>query len=245
MKNDFEYRQDFYGKAPIRSSFGVNLLNTPDRILHHARLVMAVCGAAVIGALGWFIAGGGAHSNDMINNATGQVGDVAVLRGEATAKGSGPDRQLATKAAIFVGDLVRTGSASRLLLRLGERTTLRLGAQTEIKIVRYLIDAGGELDLTAGAIEFERSGKPSGDPLSIRSNYGLIAVRGTQFFAGPSNGKFAVFVTRGQVAVTGANSTTVTVSAKQGTDIAKPGDPPTAPVNWGQSRIDEAMSSVR
>jgi hypothetical protein len=45
--------------------------------------------------------------------------------------------------------------------------------------------------------------------LRVRSPYGLMAVRGTTFFAGPSNDVFGVFVARGVVAVTGGGRTVV------------------------------------
>src|SRR5215813_4528508 len=44
-------------------------------------------------------------------------------------------------------------------------------------------------------------------PVRIRSPFALIAVRGTRFFTGPSNGRFGVFVERGSVAVTSAGRT--------------------------------------
>ena len=45
--------------------------------------------------------------------------------------------------------------------------------------------------------------------VKIRSSYGLIAVRGTKFFAGPSNGVFGVFVDHGTVTVSGGGSEVV------------------------------------
>lgn len=194
-----------------------------------------VAGAMLIALL---LSDGGSQAS------SGHAGHVADLRGEAVARTDDEARALASNGDVFVGDHVRTGPASRLLLRLGKRTGMRLGAETEIKLLRYLIDAGGEIDLTAGAIEFDRSGDPSSDELTIRSAYGLIAVRGTNFFAGPSRGKFAVFVENGSVTVT-ASGQTVTLDQSEGTDIVTVGAAPTAPKVWGQGRIDEAWASVR
>jgi len=69
-------------------------------------------------------------------------------------------------------------------------------------------------------------------------------VRGTRFFAGPSQGKLAVFVDRGSVSVTSGGST-VTLVAGEGTDVTRPGAPPTEPKSWGHGRIVEAFSTVR
>ena len=212
----------------------------------HDRSMLALCGTALICLFLWLGAGGSLQGNaaEVSASRTARAGEVAELKGEAIAKTGGADRTLASQAAVFVGDLIRTSSASRLVLRLGQRTTRRLGEQSEVRIVRYLVDAGGELDLTSGAIEFERTGAPANETLSVRSAYGLIAVRGTQFFAGPSRGRFAVFVARGQVSVTN-NGQTVIVSAKEGTDIATSESSPTQPKAWAQQRIDEALASVR
>lgn len=113
---------------------------------------------------------------------------------------------------------------------------------SRIIIDRYLVDAGGEFRLEAGAMLFDR---PSGGPLpvQVRSPFGLIAVRGTRFFAGPSAQVFGVFVERGTVGVSAAGRE-VTVSSGQGTDIARPGAPPTPVKAWGEPRIREALASV-
>src|SRR5262249_7773399 len=136
-----------------------------------------------------------------------------------------------------------TGDGARLRLRLGRRTTLRLGERTQIKIDRYLVDAGGNIDLLEGAILFERAGKPAATELKFKSPYGLIAVRGTRFFAGPSRGVFGVFVEAGKVEVMSAGSRVI-LGPRQGTDIRQMGAPPTNPAFWKRPRIREALASV-
>ena len=44
-------------------------------------------------------------------------------------------------------------------------------------------------------------------PINIRSPFGLISVRGTRLFAGPSKGVFGVFVVNGAVTVAAAGKT--------------------------------------
>jgi ferric-dicitrate binding protein FerR (iron transport regulator) len=79
--------------------------------------------------------------------------------------------------------------------------------------------------------------------MQIQTSFGLIAVRGTRFFAGQSAGVFGVFVERGRVAVSAAG-TEVLVRAGQGTNIAHPGDAPTPAAPWGGARIRAALESV-
>lgn len=179
-------------------------------------------------------------------NAPGQsaAGAVETVKGEASATAGERSRNLEPKSSVFVGETVATAARSRVHMRLGKRTTLRLGEQTRIKIDRYIVDAGGEIELGQGAIMFERKGPKSSDPLTIRSEYGLIAVRGTRFYAGPSRGKFGVLVGTGKVAVTSGGKTVV-VGPQQGTDIAQPGAQPSDPALWGYERVREMKKSVR
>jgi ferric-dicitrate binding protein FerR (iron transport regulator) len=156
-----------------------------------------------------FIGGAGAAlALGALRTATAQTAQPAGLiediKGEGFAEAGAARRVLERDSPVFVAELVSTGVASRATIYLGEQTRLRLGERVRIIIDRYLVGAGGEFTLESGAILFDRpSEKPS--PIQIRSPFGLIAVRGTRFFAGPSAGVFGVFVQRGSVSVTAAN----------------------------------------
>jgi ferric-dicitrate binding protein FerR (iron transport regulator) len=126
---------------------------------------------------------------------------------------------------------------------LGKDTTLRLGEQARLTLDRLLVNAGGEVTLQSGPILFNRPSGAAPARMRIQSSFGLIAVRGTRFFAGPSNGVFGVFVERGSVSVAAAG-TQVIVRAGQGTNIAQPGAAPTPPAPWGAERIRTALESV-
>lgn len=172
------------------------------------------------------------------------AGSVAELTGIATAAAEGKTRSLSLKEAVLVGDLVKTEAEARLALLLGARTTLRLGGQTELRLDRYLMDAGGEIDFLQGAILFDRPGGQPSANLRFKTPYGMIAVRGTSFLAGPSRRAFSVFVSRGKVEVTGGGRTIV-LGSKQGTDIARPGAAPSRPRVWSAKRIRELEKQVR
>jgi hypothetical protein len=171
------------------------------------------------------------------------VGSVEDVRGYAFAEARAQRRSLERAAPLFIQDLVGTGPASRLTLQLGKDTTLRVGSEARLTIDRLLVNAGGEITLQSGPILYDR---PAGAParMQIRSSFGLIAVRGTRFFAGPSAGVFGVFVERGNVSVTAAGKQ-VLVRAGQGTNIARRGAAPTPPAPWGADRIRTALESVR
>lgn len=171
-------------------------------------------------------------------------GLVETMRGEAFAELKGARRALAVRANVFVEETILTGQTARLSLRFGTDTTLRLGAAARLTIDRYIANAGGEFSLMEGGILLDRPRKQQKNAESVlRSLFGLIAIRGTRVFAGPSNGVFGVFVVHGSVDVTAAGKT-VKVDRGFGTNIASPGDPPTDPAAWKRPRIRAALASV-
>jgi hypothetical protein len=171
------------------------------------------------------------------------AGTVEALRGEATAQVGSGIRPLAQNASVLVGDLVATGAQSAIALRLGSATQVRLGPEARLRIDRFLIKAGGILELANGAMVFDHDPAAGPTEVAVRSPFGLIAVRGTRFFAGPSNGVFGVFVARGVVLVVGQNRS-MQMEAEFGTDIAGRGMEPAPPHRWAEARIKAAMASV-
>jgi hypothetical protein len=168
------------------------------------------------------------------------AGKVDEAIGLVTAEGKDRQRPLAAQEIVYVGDTVATGNASKLGMKLGEETVLRLGELARIKIDRFIVNAGGTIQLNAGPLLLD---KPrTVPPVNIRSPFGLISVRGTRVFAGPSRGVFGVFVVHGLVTVNAAGKT-VQLTDGEGTDL-KRGAPPTAPARWGEERIRLALASV-
>jgi hypothetical protein len=172
------------------------------------------------------------------------AGTIEALRGEAFAEGPKPRRALVPTAEIFIGDLVETATNSALTMHLGRATTVKLGALAKFRIDNFVVDAGGTLDLEQGPMLIEHDSGGKGENLQVRSPFGLMAVRGTMFFAGPSNDVFGVFVATGVVAVTGGGRTVV-LRPGLGTNIANPGDAPTEPRRWSPGRIRAALGSVQ
>ncbi len=175
--------------------------------------------------------------------ATDPAGRVEEIKGEAFADASNQHRPLEKASSLFVGDRVATGPLSRLTMLLGEDTTIRLGEKAQLVIDQFLSTTGGEITLQSGPVLFDRPIGSRPVPVKIKSSYGLIAVRGTKFFAGPSNGVFGVFVDHGTVAVSGGGSEVV-LQAGQGTNLDSPGSKPSAAAAWSPERIRAAFDSV-
>src|SRR5215468_8793225 len=174
---------------------------------------------------------------------SGPAGSVEDVNGEAFAEANAVRRLLERLAPVFLGDQVGTGAASRLGMRLGRDTTIRLGERARLRIDRFLLDAGGEITLRSGPPLFDRPLGSVPAPVQIRSPFALIAVRGTRFFAGPSNGRFGVFVERGLVAVTSAGRRVI-LHDGEGTDFSAPGTRPSPVKQWQPERIRAALASV-
>ena len=177
------------------------------------------------------------------SSAANRAGRVEEIKGEAFADASNQHRLLERLSSVYVGDRVETGASSRLTMLLGEDTTIRLGERAHLVIDQFLSTTGGEISLQSGPMLFDR---PSGSrpvPMKIKTPYGLIAVRGTKFFAGPSNGVFAVFVDHGTVVVS-AGGSEVVLQAGEGTDLNSRGAKSTEAVEWGKARIQAALDSV-
>jgi hypothetical protein len=176
-------------------------------------------------------------------NAVEPAGTVKALRGEATAQSGSDIRPLARDSSLFVGESVATGMQSAIAMRLGAATEVRLGPEARLRIDRFLIKVGGVLELAKGAMLFDHDPGVGQTEMAVRSPFGLIAVRGTRFFAGPSNNVFGIFLYSGELLAVGRN-TAVQLQPAFGTDIAAPGEEPTPPHRWAEARIRAAEASV-
>ena len=202
-----------------------------DRLFHSvSRRQVLLIGAALT------LAGGSLYAEESL------AGTIEALRGDAFAEGPKPRRALQPKAQVFIGDMVETAVNSALTMHLGKATFVKLGALAKFRIDNFVVDAGGTFDLDQGPMLIDHNGTKD-ENLQVRSPFGLMAVRGTMFFAGPSNDVFGVFVARGLVAVTG-DGRTVILRPGLGTNIARPGDAPTEPRRWSPGRITAALRSV-
>ena len=202
-----------------------------DRLFHPvSRRQALLIGAALT------LAGGSLDAEESL------AGTIEALRGDAFAEGPKPRRALQPKAQVFIGDMVETAVNSALTMHLGKATFVKLGALAKFRIDNFVVDAGGTFDLDQGPMLIDHNGTKD-ENLQVRSPFGLMAVRGTMFFAGPSNDVFGVFVARGLVAVTGGGRTVI-LRPGLGTNIARPGDAPTEPRRWSPGRITAALRSV-
>jgi hypothetical protein len=171
------------------------------------------------------------------------VGSVKRAQGSALLKRDDGEFTAAAGADILAKDIALTGEQpSRLQLQFSGDTIVRLGANSVFEVERFVAGLAQSLQLQQGAAFIEHDSHKTPD-ITLRTPYGLLAARGTRFFAGPSNGVFGIFVQSGVVDVeTPAGK--VTLSTGEGTDIATPGEAPTPPKRWKPPRVRNALASV-
>ncbi|WP_162244976.1 MULTISPECIES: FecR family protein [unclassified Rhizobium] len=171
------------------------------------------------------------------------IGTASDIRGDVQRKRLQTEEGLSTGAEIMDKDRVATGADGFADLTLEGDTRILLGNRTELLIDSFIANQGGTMELGMGQMVFDRpEGLPKID-LAVRTAFGMIGVRGTKFFCGPTRGVFGVFVEHGQVAVEGGGVTEL-VGPGDGVEIARPGEAPNKPVKWKEARIVEAYASV-
>ncbi|MGB3812951.1 MAG: FecR family protein [Shinella sp.] len=171
------------------------------------------------------------------------IGKAVEITGDVTRKQADRLEGLKAGASLMDHDFVATGKESFAELALGEDTSLLLGSETELLIDTFIAGQGGTIELGTGQMVFDRPEGLAKIDLTMRTAFGMIGVRGTKFFAGPSRGVFGVFVEHGLVEVTGGGVTRQ-VGRGQGVDIAAPGAAPSEVARWGEARIREAYASA-
>ena len=171
------------------------------------------------------------------------VGSAIDVQGIVKAQRGTDLQDLAPDSDILLDDLVLTAEDSFAELLLKTDTTINLGGGAQLLIDQFVIDQGGVLVLGSGAMVFDRpEGAPAAD-VTIKTTFAMIGVRGTKFFAGPSNGVFGVFCEHGEVRVLAFGVKRI-LNAGDGCDFAALGEPPSEIKQWGAPRIAAAYASV-
>jgi hypothetical protein len=132
-----------------------------------------------------------APSSEPVGSVTSSVGSAFLARAA--------DKIAATEgASILLGDTLETGDASRLALRLGAGTEIKLGAKATLKIDRFVAGVAAKLRMGQGAFLVDHG--PGSEPdFDVETPYGLIAARGTKFWGGITDGVYGVYVIEGMV----------------------------------------------
>jgi len=130
-------------------------------------------------------------------------------------------------APIYMDDRLRTGSDARLQVTFRDNSVLTLGEKANVIVDRYVFDpekSKGEVLLksTQGAFRFAggKIKQMSDRQITVNTPAAALAVRGTEFWAGPIDGQYGVLLLTGKVDVSNRAGAVRLSSPGMGTDIA-------------------------
>lgn len=176
-----------------------------------------------------------------------RAGEVSALTGEAEARFSAePPRALASASPLLLDDLINTGPAARLTGLLEGGIEIRLGEQASLRVDMLTLRGprpGVTLRVFSGPVLLDRPPRPGAAPIAVLLPWARIGVRGTRVFAGPLDGRYAVFVSRGSAEVD-AGGVRVALAEGEGVDVPEIGARPLPVVRWGAARIARALALV-
>ncbi|MET0870551.1 MAG: FecR family protein [Methyloceanibacter sp.] len=123
-------------------------------------------------------------------------------------------------------DELRTGADARLQVTFRDNTVLTLGENARLIIDRYVYEPErgiGEaaLKAAAGAFLFAtgRMNSLKDKNILVSTPLATIGVRGTEFWGGPIDGQYGVFLIEGEITVTSQGGSVTLSGGGQGTDI--------------------------
>lgn len=204
-----------------------------------ARLGLPFAAALAIISLGAPV--GHAAEADVIGNAT-------QLKPEAGARLQGEARVLSVGADVHRDEQVWTATGGRLDIKFADGSSVTLGENARMVLDEFVLPEGGGsgnqvLRSITGALRFVGGAVDKSGSTKIVTPIATMTVRGTEFFAGPIDGSYGVFVYSGQVDVATAAGS-VTLRDGEGTTLTASSIAPTPPRTWGDAKIARAEALV-
>lgn len=177
------------------------------------------------------------------------VGELVRLQGSGTLVRGDESLALRTGMEISQGDVIHTDKECRVLIQFNDDMELTLGAEASVRIQRYLFDAqarkgkaGLSLDGAFRVIS-GKIGKLGTDRVRLTTPAAILGIRGTDVLGAPLDGRLDVVVFSGEVQVANIAGKVV-LGAGEGTVVKAPFEPPSAPKQWGKSKIERAVKTV-
>lgn len=156
---------------------------------------------------------------------------------------------------VHMNDTLTTGPQARLLVTFRDKTELTLGENASVLVDRYVFDpdAGiGEatLNVTRGAFRFATGAlKEMRDKnIKVKTHVAALAVRGTDFWAGPIDGQYGVLLLdKSRLSVANEEGAVMLADAGMGTDIPAPlkqTGAPSRPYKWPPDKVARALAQT-
>jgi hypothetical protein len=191
------------------------------------------------------------------------VGAVSRIDGPCTGVSEGKTRTLADKMLIHLDESVSTGTGARLEITFEDGTKFTLGEKAKVTIDTFVYRPSGKGNRlrfsAAGPFRFisGKLSKTAGATASVVTPVATIGIRGTNFWGGPIDGQFGVFLFEGAVAVATTAGETVLDTPGEGVNLivtpplrGRPAGSTTQSVRrgavtmWSNAKIDRALATV-
>ncbi|MEI7842895.1 MAG: FecR family protein [Gallionellaceae bacterium] len=181
------------------------------------------------------------------------VGTVQKLRGAALTNHQSTSENLSVGMRVLVGDRIMTGTNTRVALKMNDGAILTLGADTEFVISDYrysqkLQQGSASLELLKGAFRAVTGaiGKLKERDFKIKTKVATIGIRGTDFWGGFyfSQALDVALLDGKGIYVENAAGKVEVITQGDGTTIQTGNDAPSAPMHWGDKKINAAKQSV-
>jgi len=176
------------------------------------------------------------------------IGNATQLKPEAGARLDGKARALAVGAELHRDEQVWTATGGRVDIQFADGSSVTLGENARLVLDEFVLPEGGGsgnqvLRSITGALRFVGGAVDKSGATRIVTPIATMTVRGTEFFAGPIDGAYGVFVYHGEVDVATAAGS-VTLRDGEGTTLTRNSIVPTAPKLWGAPKIARANALV-
>lgn len=198
-----------------------------------------------------------------VANAAAVVGAVSRIVGPCTGVSEGETRTLADKMPIHIDEAVSTGAGARLEITFEDGTKFTLGEKAKVTIDTFVYRPSGNGNKlrfsAAGPFRFisGKLSKTAGATASVVTPVATIGIRGTNFWGGPIDGQFGVFLFEGAVAVATTTGETVLDTPGEGVNLivtpplrGRPAGSTTQAVRrssismWANAKINRALATV-
>jgi hypothetical protein len=178
------------------------------------------------------------------------IGNVSRVEGDGVLKRGDSASKLSADLPVRINDDIVTAAAARAELTFIDGTKLTIGEESQIKIDSFVFEegkSGNRLSLNvAGPFRYisGRLGASEASSVSVKTPVATIGVRGTDFWGGPIDQQYGVFLLEGSVSVTTSAGEVVLTVSGTGVDIAEADQVPGPIVQWGQDKVNRAIATV-
>lgn len=146
------------------------------------------------------------------------IGSVSKVQGSANP---------AVGVAVHMNDRLRTGANGRMVVTFRDGSVLTLGENANVVVDRFVYDPAkskGELAVSATRGAFRFAGgkleQMQSKKVTVSTPHAALAVRGTDFWAGPIDGQYGVLLLKGKVSVSNRAGAVTLSRPGYGTDIS-------------------------